>query len=118
MVSIGSLTALTAFTKEHRAQHCRGPSRSFLSRVVAQEPRRYSRTSHEYIWDMLRWYSSKDNEGEASDSANELFVHELFGIDRALSRVVEYFKAASAGSDVGRRLYCCWARRPGVSPHW
>ena len=34
----------------------------------------------------------------------ELFRRELFGVDDPLSRVVEYFKAAAAGSDVGRRL--------------
>src|SRR5690348_3035046 len=36
--------------------------------------------------------------------ARELFKRELFGIDEPLSRVVDYFKAAAAGSDVGRRL--------------
>ena len=34
----------------------------------------------------------------------ELFKRELFGIDEPLGRVVDYFKAAAAGSDVGRRL--------------
>ena len=33
-----------------------------------------------------------------------MFKRELFGIDEPLSRVVDYFKAAAAGSDVGRRL--------------
>ena len=33
-----------------------------------------------------------------------LFAGELFGIDSALERVIDYFKAAAAGSDVGRRL--------------
>ncbi len=36
--------------------------------------------------------------------AKELFKRELFGIDEPLSRVVDYFKGAAAGSDVGRRL--------------
>ena len=34
----------------------------------------------------------------------ELFKRELFGVDEPLARVVDYFKAAAAGSDVGRRL--------------
>ena len=34
----------------------------------------------------------------------ELFKRELFGVDEPLGRVVDYFKAAAAGSDVGRRL--------------
>jgi len=39
-----------------------------------------------------------------SSKARELFKRELFGIDEPLGRVVDYFKAAAAGSDVGRRL--------------
>jgi len=34
----------------------------------------------------------------------KLFADELFGIDDALARVADYFKAAAAGSEVGRRL--------------
>ena len=34
----------------------------------------------------------------------KLFEDELFGIDDAIARVVDYFKAAAAGSEVGRRL--------------
>jgi len=33
-----------------------------------------------------------------------LFSSELYGVDDALERVADYFKAASAGSEVGRRL--------------
>ncbi len=32
------------------------------------------------------------------------FEQDLFGIDEPLARVVEYFKAAAMGSDVGRRV--------------
>ena len=39
-----------------------------------------------------------------NERARELFKRELFGSDEPLSRVVDYFKAAAAGSDVGRRL--------------
>src|SRR5688572_10971965 len=34
----------------------------------------------------------------------QLFADELFGIDETIERVQDYFKAASAGSEVGRRL--------------
>jgi serine protein kinase len=54
---------------------------------------------------MLRWYRDQRREGHPeSSSPTELFTADLYGIDDALDRVVEYFKAASAGSDVGRRL--------------
>src|SRR5690349_2704698 len=42
--------------------------------------------------------------GEPEPTATALFAGELFGIDSALERVIDYFKAAAAGSDVGRRL--------------
>jgi serine protein kinase len=61
------------------------------------------RTSHEYIWDMLLWYG-RDVEGSDVQKARELFKRELYGVDEPLGRVVDYFKAAAAGSDVGRRL--------------
>jgi serine protein kinase len=53
---------------------------------------------------MLRWYGRDGNGGEESVRARELFLRELFGVEEPLSRVVDYFKGAAAGSDVGRRL--------------
>src|SRR5213079_1824020 len=52
-----------------------------------------------------RWHG-RAAQPDASENgrARELFKRELFGIDEPLSRVVDYFKAAAAGSDVGRRL--------------
>lgn len=103
------IDSLTAYAQEHRAQHWEGAFGQFLEEILPQDPHRFTRTSHEYIWDMFRWFKRNDNnestsEEKSNESASELFAHELFGIDRALKRVVEYFKAASAGSDVGRRL--------------
>ncbi len=98
------IDSLTAYTKDHRAQHWEGTFAEFLESVLPAEPSRYTRTSHEYIWDMFRWFGSKESASNGQEQTNRLFAHELFGIDGALNRVVEYFKAASAGSDVGRRL--------------
>jgi serine protein kinase len=52
---------------------------------------------------MLLWHG-RDTEGDDVQKARELFRRELFGVDEPLRRVVDYFKAAAAGSDVGRRL--------------
>jgi serine protein kinase len=41
---------------------------------------------------------------QRAPTTTALFAGELFGIDSALERVIDYFKAAAAGSDVGRRL--------------
>ncbi len=100
------LDSLSAFTKEHRARHWSGTFAEYLRDVLPQNPERYARNSHEYIWDMFRWYERRTppEPEENGERTNSLFAHELFGIDSALNRVVEYFKSASAGSDVGRRL--------------
>ncbi len=96
---------LNAFASDHKASRWSGTFAEFLNDIVPSNPRRYTRISHQYIYDVLCWYRNK-RRAEDTDSAapTELFTEDLFGIDRALDRVVEYFKAASAGSDIGRRL--------------
>ena len=100
------IDSLRAFTREHQAQHWRGTFAEFLESILPRAPRASIRTSHEYVWEMLRWYQQRQtvNSEEGNHQSNALFNHELFGIDNSLRRVEEYFKAASAGSDVGRRL--------------
>src|SRR5690606_25530126 len=104
---------LTAFATEHHAQHWRGTFAEFLRDVLPKDPNRFARSSHQYIYDMLSWYrdaqraelTQADPDSEWSPATEKaLFAGELFGIDAALDRVVDYFKAAAAGSDVGRRL--------------
>jgi serine protein kinase len=97
------LSSLTDFSKQHRAQRWEGPLGDFLTQILPAKPTALVRTSHEYIWDMLLWYG-RDVEGNDVQKARELFKRELFGVDEPLGRVVDYFKAAAAGSDVGRRL--------------
>jgi len=92
---------LVAFTKEHRASHWSGPLSEFLEKQLPSNPHAATRTSHQYIWDMIRWQGGQD---EDSKFHCKLFDDELFGIDDAIERVVDYFKAAAAGSEVGRRL--------------
>ena len=97
------LDSLNKFSKEHRAQRWEGTLGDFLTDVIPQRPASYIRSSHEYIWDMLLWHG-RGAEGDDTQKARELFKRELFGVDEPLGRVVDYFKAAAAGSDVGRRL--------------
>jgi serine protein kinase len=97
------LDSLNRFSKEHRAQRWEGTLSDFLTQVLPTRPAAFTRTSHEYIWDMLLWHG-RDAEGDDVQKARELFKRELFGVDEPLRRVVDYFKAAAAGSDVGRRL--------------
>lgn len=98
------LTAMETFAKEHKARHWEGTFGQFLEDILPQAPRRFARTSHEYIWEMLQWYGKKHADEEGNSDPTRFFTQDLYGIDAALGRVVEYFKAAAAGSEVGRRL--------------
>src|SRR6202167_2929505 len=99
------IDTLSSFSRLHRAQRWEGTFGEFLTGLLPANPVALARSSHEYVWDMLRWHG-RGGDADASESsrARELFKRELFGIDEPLSRVVDYFKAAAAGSDVGRRL--------------
>ncbi len=99
------LESLSSFSRLHRAQRWEGTFGEFLKTILPERPAAIARTSHQYIWDMLRWHGqSAHPDATETVKALELLKRELFGIDEPLGRVVEYFKAAAAGSDVGRRL--------------
>ena len=100
------LDDLTAFASEHQAKRWRGTFAEFLEDVFPKNPICFTRSSHQFVYDMLCWYrDANDLTGDSEiASAKDLFTGELFGIDGALDRVIDYFKAAAAGSDVGRRL--------------
>ena len=95
--------SLSAFSRLHRAQRWEGTFAEFLTTILPPNPALIARSSHEYIWDMLLWHG-REVEGSDTNKARALFKRELFGVDDPLARVVDYFKAAAAGSDVGRRL--------------
>jgi serine protein kinase len=95
------LKSLTTFSKDHRAAHWSGPFGAFLESVFPKNPAGIVRSSHQYVWDMIR------SEGLADDTGQlhcRVFEDELYGIEATLERLVDYFKAAAAGSEVGRRL--------------
>jgi len=95
------LKSLVAFTKDHKAAHWSGPFSEFVTSILAADAQGAARSSHQYMWDMIRWTGCEDQHGHFRC---RLFEDELFGVDEAIERVVDYFKAAAAGSEVGRRL--------------
>jgi len=95
------LKSLADFSKEHRATRWAGTFASFLGTIFPADARGISRTSHQYIWDMMR---TEGFEGANGRLRCQLFEDELYGINDTIERVVDYFKAAAAGSEVGRRL--------------
>jgi serine protein kinase len=95
------LQNLVAFTKDHKAAYWSGTVAEFLQTLLPANPTGIARTSHQYMWDMIQWTRSS-NEGKGG--SGKLFEDDLFGVDESIERVVDYFKAAAAGSEVGRRL--------------
>ena len=97
------IESLGSYAQSHKARHWKGSFAEFLEGILPQNPDRVCRNSHQYIWDMLRW-KTEQSPDDRPESAIGLFSSELYGVDDALQRVTDYFKAASAGSEVGRRL--------------
>jgi len=97
------IESLGNYAQTHKARHWKGTFGQFLEDILPQNPDGICRNSHQYIWDMLRWKAGRSANGKGN-SAISLFSSELYGVDDALERVADYFKAASAGSEVGRRL--------------
>jgi serine protein kinase len=95
------IKSLSEFTKEHRAANWAGTFASFLEQIFPNDARGIARTSHQYIWDMMRAEGFDDSQGRFRC---QLFEDDLYGINDTIERVIDYFKAASAGSEVGRRL--------------
>src|SRR5262249_13333397 len=94
------LKSLESFSKGHRAADWSGTFGAFLESIFPKNPPGMVRSSHQYVWDMLR------SEGLADDTGQlhcRVFEDELYGIEGTIDRLVDYFKAASAGSEVGRR---------------
>jgi serine protein kinase len=97
----GFIDSLHDFARQHKANHWSGTVASFLETIVRNSPSVASRTSHQYVWDMIRWQGKQGDDGKFRCS---LLQDELYGVDDSIGRVVDYFKAAAAGSEVGRRL--------------
>ena len=68
------------------AEEARVP-RKFLEQILPVNPGAMVRSSHEYIWDMLRWHG-RTSDGEDAARTRELFRRDLFGIDEPLTRLV------------------------------
>ena len=92
---------LAAYAADHRLSPWRGSFADFLERILPAGAAPLARSAHQYLWDMMRWNGQTDSSGHFRC---RLFDDELFGMDEAIDRVAAYFKAAAAGSEVGRRM--------------
>jgi serine protein kinase len=86
--------------QKHRVSHWQGTFRDYLP-LVLENPR-LAQLAHARVYNMVRSYGVDVD--EHGNESYQFFTRELFGIDEALARVVEYLKAAATGSDVGKRI--------------
>jgi serine protein kinase len=86
--------------QKHRVSHWQGTFRDYLPMVL--ENPRLAQLAHARVYNMVRSYGVDVD--EHGNERYQFFARELFGIDEALAKVVEYLKAAATGSDVGKRI--------------
>ena len=87
-------------TQKHRVNRWEGTFRDYLP-IVLENPT-LAQLAHARIYDMVRSYGVDID--EQGNERFQFFARELFGIDDALAKVVEYLKAAAVGSEVGKRI--------------
>jgi serine protein kinase len=91
---------IDAHAQQSRVSHWEGTFRDYLPLVLANP--KLGQLAHARIYDMVR--AAGVDTDEHGNERYQFFARELFGIDEALAKVVEYLKAAALGSDVGKRI--------------
>jgi serine protein kinase len=86
--------------QKHRVSHWAGTFRDYLP--IALKNPQLAQLAHARVYNMVRSYGVDID--EHGNESYLFFERELFGIDDALAKVVEYLKAAATGSDVGKRI--------------
>lgn len=94
------LEKIESHVQSHRVTPWEGTLRDYLPLVIKQPT--LAQRAHARLYTMLQ--SAGVRVDEASKEHYTFFEQDLFGIDEPLAKVVEYFKAAALGSDVGRRI--------------
>ncbi|MGE5262599.1 MAG: protein prkA, partial [Acidobacteriota bacterium] len=92
---------LDAHAARYKAEDWNGTFRDYLS-IVRANPRA-AQLAHARIYEMVRSHGV-ETDNLLGTEKYLFFKSDLFGVDEALAQIMEYFKAASLGSDVGRRI--------------
>ena len=77
-----------------------GTFQEYLDMVIANP--RLARTTHAYIYDMLHWAGV--TQSQEGPPRYNLFEGYIFGLDDALARIVQYFRAAALGLESKKRM--------------
>jgi len=85
-----------------------GPLKEYLQMVV--EDPNLNELAHSRIWRMVEStgveFASEDE--KKKNPKYSFFQKDLFGVDHVLAQIMQYFKAAAAGSEVSRRILLLW----------
>lgn len=92
--------------KEEDATPWEGTLKDYLPLVL--ENRHLNENAHARIWRMIETAGIEYKDDKKKDLKYKFFEKDLFGVDHILAKVMEYFKSASAGSDVARRILLLW----------
>ena len=86
--------------REWGALSWEGTFEEYLSMVIAKPE--LARYSHARIYDMIKWAGALP--GRDGVPEYKLFAGEIFGLDRALDRLVQFFHAGAWGLEVRKRI--------------
>ena len=67
------IESLSTFTREHQAKQWRGTFAEFVRDIVGPQSRLVTRSSHQYVWDMLRWMQRREQK-ESDDKDRKSVV--------------------------------------------
>ena len=87
-------------TREAESLAWEGNFEEYLNLVIANP--RLVRSSHARIHDMIKWAGTLP--GLHGLPEYRLFAGEIYGLDKALDRLVQFFQAASRGPEVRKRI--------------
>lgn len=95
------MTSLTDYVKKYTAVGEELSLDAYLNRV--KDHPTVTSLAHKRIYDMIRSYGV-EVDPETGEETYLFFKKELFGIEDSMRQIMEYFKGASLGSDVGKRF--------------
>ena len=95
------LKSLATFSKDHRAAHWSGTFGAFLESVFPKNPTAIVRSSHQYIWDMIRAEGIDDDRASSAASCSKTSCSASTKRSSGSSTIS---RPRAAGSEVGRRL--------------
>src|SRR5438445_12210740 len=79
------LRSLSDYSKQHRAAHWTGSFAKFLEARFPADPHGLARSSHQYVWDMMRAERVYDTKGRPR---RQPFGAEIFGTNATVQRLL------------------------------